>query len=130
MRHNDTPEGRSVRLLRIGEQIRHALASTLQRGDVRDNELEGLMISVSEVRVSPDLRQATAYVKALGGDDQLMLTALKRNTKYLRGKVARALTTKYTPELFFRLDESYDAGSKIDELLRSPEVSRDLGGDK
>ncbi|MEE4350502.1 MAG: 30S ribosome-binding factor RbfA [Pacificimonas sp.] len=127
MRHNETGEGRSVRLLKVGEQIRHTLSQVLQRRETNDPDLDAMIISVSEVRVSPDLRHATAFVKSIGGDDQAMLAALKRNVKPLRGQVARGLTTKYTPELKFLLDESYEEASRIDSLLRSPEVARDLG---
>ncbi|WP_374597182.1 30S ribosome-binding factor RbfA [Sphingosinicella sp.] len=126
MRQTQTPEGKSVRLLRIGEQVRHVLAGVLGRGEVRDPVLETHIVSVSEVRVSPDLRIATAFVKALGGDDDEVLAALKRNAKYLRGEVARSMSTKYTPELKFRLDESYEEASRIDALLRDPKVARDL----
>ncbi|MBL8648204.1 MAG: 30S ribosome-binding factor RbfA [Sphingosinicella sp.] len=126
MRQTQTPEGKSVRLLRIGEQVRHVLAGVLGRGEVRDPVLETHIVSVSEVRVSPDLRIATAFVKALGGDDDEVLAALKRNAKYLRGEVARSMSTKYTPELKFRLDESYEEASRIDKLLRDPKVARDL----
>lgn len=129
MRQMQTPEGKSVRLLRIGEQVRHVLAGVLGRGEVRDPVLETHIVSVSEVRVSPDLRIATAFVKALGGDDDEVLAALRRNTKFLRGEVARSMSTKYTPELKFRLDESYEEASRIDALLRDPKVARDLGDD-
>lgn len=126
MRQMQTPEGKSVRLLRIGEQVRHVLAGVLGRGEVRDPVLESHIVSVSEVRVSPDLRIATAFVKALGGDDEEVLDALRRNAKFLRGEVARAMSTKYTPELKFRCDESYEEASRIDALLRDPKVARDL----
>lgn len=129
MRQTQTPEGKSVRLLRIGEQVRHVLASVLGRGEVRDPVLETHIVSVSEVRVSPDLRIATAFVKALGGDDEEVLAALRRNAKFLRGEVARSMSTKYTPELKFRLDESYEVAGRIDALLRDPKVARDLGDD-
>jgi len=129
MRQTQTPEGKSVRLLRIGEQVRHVLAGVLGRGEVRDPVLETHIVSVSEVRVSPDLRIATAFVKALGGDDDEVLAALRRNARFLRGEVARAMTTKYTPELKFRLDESYEEAGRIDALLRDPKVARDLGDD-
>ena len=128
-RHQLSEQGKSVRLLRIGEQIRHVLAQALGRGEVRDDVLEATIISVSEVRVSPDLRHATVFVKSLGGDDEAMLEALKRNARYLRGVVAHELATKYTPELQFRRDDSYDAASRIDALLRSPNIARDLAGD-
>ena len=126
MRHTGTAEGKSVRLLRIGEQVRHVLAGVLQRGEVRDPVLEATLISVSEVRVSPDLRIATVFVKALGGDDDAALSALRRHARFLRGEVARAMSTKYTPELKFRVDDSFDAAGRIDALLREPKVARDL----
>lgn len=126
MRRTGTADGKSVRLLRIGEQVRHVLAGLLQRGEVRDPVLESTIVSVSEVRVSPDLRIATVYVKALGGDDREVITALARNARYLRGVVAHAMSTKYTPELRFRVDESYDTAGRIDALLRDPKVARDL----
>ena len=129
MRRTATPEGKSVRLLKIGEQVRHVLAAVLGRGEVRDPVLEASIVSVSEVRVSPDLRIATAFVKVIGGDDAAVLEALRNHAKYLRGEVAKALSTKYTPELKFRRDESYDAASRIESLLRNPKVARDLGGD-
>lgn len=127
MRTTPDEKGRSVRLLRIGEQVRHALAAVLGRREVRDETLERTIVSVSEVRVTPDLRHATAFVMPLGGaDGEAVLTALRSHGRYLRGEVARALSTKYTPELHFRLDESFDAGAKIDAILRRPEVARDL----
>ncbi|MBV7255952.1 30S ribosome-binding factor RbfA [Pacificimonas sp. WHA3] len=130
MKQTQTPESKSVRLLKVGEQVRHVLAQVLQRGEVSDHELNDMIVSVSEVRVSPDLRHAAVYVKELGGRDEDMLVALKRATKFLRGQVARALSTKYTPELKFRLDESYAEAAKIDALLRSEKVAKDLASDE
>jgi len=127
MKTNPNDKGQSVRLLRIGEQVRHALAQVLLRGDLRDELLANTIVSVSEVRVTPDLRQATAYVKPLGeADEQAVIKALASHAKYLRGEVARQLSTKYTPELRFRRDESFDAGARIDAVLRRPDVARDL----
>ncbi|WP_310496108.1 30S ribosome-binding factor RbfA [Sandarakinorhabdus sp.] len=120
-------QGRSVRLLRVGEQVRHALAEVLGRGDIRDELIERSMVSVSEVRMSPDLRHATVFIKSLaGGDDQAVVKALASHAKYLRGEVARRLPTKYTPDLRFRPDESFDAGARIDAVLRRPRIARDL----
>lgn len=121
--------GKSVRLLRIGEQVRHTLAALLGRQAVRDPVLESTIVSVSEVRVSPDLRHATVFVKALGGDDAAVIAALARNAGFLRSEVARALATKYTPALRFRTDESFAEASRIDALLRSDKVAPDLGDD-
>ncbi|NJC34594.1 ribosome-binding factor A [Sphingomonas jejuensis] len=127
MRNNDTPETRSVRLLRVGEQVRHALSDILQRGDVHDETLARHMVSVTEVRMSPDLRHATAFVKPLlGKDEEAVLKALRTNTAYLQGEVARRVNLKYAARLKFVADESFEEGSHIDALLRSPTVARDL----
>ena len=129
MKPTDAP-GKSVRLLRIGEQVRHALADLLARREVRDPVLETAIISVSEVRVTPDLRAAIVFVHPLGGQNgDAVLAALKANARFLRGEIAKKLATKYTPDLSFRLDESFDAGAKIDAILRQPHIARDLGGD-
>jgi len=129
-RHNETPEGRSVRLLRVGEQVRHALSDILARGDVHDETLASHSVSITEVRMSPDLRHATVFVKPLlGADEAEVIAALKRHVRYLRGEVARRVNTKYAAMLKFLPDESFDEGSHIDTLLRSPTVARDLGGD-
>lgn len=130
MRHNETPEGRSVRLLRVGEQVRHALSEILARGDVHDDVLASHPVSVTEVRMSPDLRHATVFVKPLlGADEAEVLAALKRNVRYLRGEVSRRVNTKYAAMLKFLPDESFDEGSHIDQLLRDPKVARDLADD-
>ena len=129
MKSTDTA-GKSVRLLRIGEQVRHALADLLARREVRDPVLESSIISVSEVRVTPDLRAAIVFVHPLGGQNgDAVLAALKANARFLRGEIAKKLATKYTPDLSFRLDESFDAGARIDAILRQPHIARDLGGD-
>jgi len=129
MKPTDAP-GKSVRLLRIGEQVRHAVADLLARREVRDPVLENTIISVSEVRVTPDLRAAIVFVHPLGGANaDAVLAALKANARFLRGEVARKLATKYTPDLSFRLDESFDAGAKIDAILRQPHIARDLNGE-
>ena len=129
MRNNDSPEGRSVRLLRVGEQVRHALSEVLMRGDVHDEVLASHSVSVTEVRMSPDLRHATVFIKPLlGADEAEVLTALKRNVRYLKGEVSRRVNTKYAANLKFLADESFDEGSHIDAILRSPKVARDLDG--
>ena len=128
MKVSPNEKGQSVRLLRIGEQVRHALAQVLLRGDLRDELLTNTIVSVSEVRVTADMRIATAYVKPLGeADEQAVIKALASHAKYLRGEVARQLATKYTPELRFRRDESFDAGARIDAILKRPNIARDLG---
>ena len=128
MRHNESSEGRSVRLLRVGEQVRHALSDILMRGDVHDDVLASHLVSVTEVRMSPDLRHATVFVKPLlGQDEATVLKALRTNTAYLQRTVAQRVNTKYAAKLKFIVDESFDEGSHIDRILRSPVVARDLG---
>ena len=120
----------SQRSLRVGEVIRHALAEALQRGDVHDPALEGVIVTVPEVRMSPDLKNATVFVVPLGGKGgSEILAAFERNNRYLRGVVAKKVNLRYAPNLRFRLDESFDEGDRIDALLRKPEVKRDLGGE-
>ncbi len=120
--------GPSQRMLRVGEQVRHALSDMLQRGEVTDEVIEKSVISVSEVRMSPDLKIATAFVSPLGvADTATVIDALNRNARFIRGRVSSALRQmKYMPEFRFRLDTSYGNMTKIDQLLRSPEVARDL----
>lgn len=123
-----TPETKSVRLLRVGEQVRHALSDVLARGEVHDPVLASHSVSVTEVRMSPDLRHATVFVKPLlGADEAAVLAALKQHVKYLRGEVAKRVKLKFSAQLKFLPDESFDVASHIDALLRKPEVARDLG---
>ena len=127
MRRVETPEGRSVRLLRIGEQVRHVLSELLQRGEVHDDTLEQHLVSITEVRMSPDLRHATVFVKPLlGQDEEAVLKALRQNTAFLQREVAGSVRTKYAAKLKFLADESFDESSHIDRLLRAPKVARDL----
>lgn len=124
---NNSDEIQSVRLLRVGERVRHVLSEVLSRGDVHDDVLATHMVSITEVRMSPDLKHATVFVKPLlGGDEEEVLAALKRNVRYLRGEVSRRVNTKYAAALKFLLDESFDEGGKIDTLLREPKIARDL----
>jgi len=117
----------SVRQLRVGEEIRHCLAEIFGRGDLHDPDLAGVSLTVSEVRISPDLRNATAFVMPLGGGDvDTTLAALGRAAPYLRGRIGKQLTLRYAPTLSFRRDPSFDAATRIDEILRSPDVVRDL----
>ena len=115
-------------MLRVGEQVRAAITQVLQRGEVRDDVIEATVISISEVRMSPDLKIATAYVTPLGvSDHSVVIEALNRHAKFIRGRLGPQLRQmKYMPEVRFRDDTSFDNYKKIDELLRSPEVSRDL----
>ena len=128
MRPNDTPESRNVRLLRVGEQMRHTLSDILARGDVHDPVLAKHTVTITEVRMSPDLRHATVFMKPLlGKDEEAVLKALRTNTAYLQREVASRVQMKYAAKLKFLADESFDEGSHIDTLLRKPEVARDLG---
>jgi ribosome-binding factor A len=116
--------------LRAGELVRHALAEILARGEVHDPVIGTHLITVPEVRMSPDLRIATVYVLPLGGQDAVaMLEALDRNKRYLRGEVARRVNFKFAPDIRFRIDERFDEAERIERLLRSPQVRRDLDND-
>ena len=127
MRKQETQEGRSVRLLRVGEQVRHVLSELLQRGDVHDATLQSHLVSVTEVRMSPDLRHATVFVKPLlGQDEDAVLKALRTNTAFFQREVANRIRTKYAAKLKFLADESFDEGSHIDRILRSGHVAQDL----
>lgn len=122
-----TSGGPSLRLLRVGENVRHAISAIMTRGDVQDPDLEGASITVSEVRVSPDLRNATVFVMPLGGDDQgTIIKALNRNSAYIRGEMSKVVHMKYMPRLKFKLDDSFDEASHIDALLKDPKVQRDI----
>ena len=117
----------SQRQLRVGELIRHALAEMLTRGEVHDPVIEGHLITVPEVRMTADLRLATVYVMPLGGRDaETVVAALERNKKFLRGEIARRVNLKFAPEIRFRIDERFEEAERIEKLLRTPEVQRDL----
>ena len=126
-----TSSAPSQRMLRVGEQVRAAITQVLQRGEVNDEIIEKTVISVSEVRMAPDLKMATAYVAPLGvTDPEAVITALNKHAKFIRGRIGGQLRQmKYMPEVRFRNDTSFDNYQKIDALLRSPEVQRDLGSD-
>jgi ribosome-binding factor A len=127
MQHT-TPETRSVRTLRVGEQVRHVLSEILARGDVHDDLLAKHPVSVTEVRMSPDLRHATVFVKPLlGANEEAVIKALRTNTAYLQREVAARVQQKYAAKLKFLADESFDEGTHIDTLLRAPKVAQDLG---
>jgi len=120
----------SQRQLRVGEEVRHALAWALERGEVRDPDVQGIAITVTEVRVSPDLRNATAFVVPLGGaragNPEQVLNGLNRAVPYLRKVIARSVQLRNVPRLNFIADTSFDEASHIDQLLRDPSVARDL----
>jgi ribosome-binding factor A len=127
-RHVRAPgKGHSQRQLRVGELVRHAVAEILARGDIHDPVIETHLITVPEVRMSPDLRLATVYVMPLGGTDENdVLAALERNKRFLRGEVAHKVNLKFAPDIRFRIDERFEEAERIERLLRSPEVKRDL----
>ena len=123
--------GPSQRQLRVGEELRHALAWILERGGVRDPDLEGVSVTVTEVRISPDLRKATVFVIPLGGGETgAVVTGLTRARPFLRRQMAKAVKLKYVPDIAFRADTSFDEARRIDTLLRDPAVARDLGADR
>ncbi|HEU5276938.1 MAG TPA: 30S ribosome-binding factor RbfA [Xanthobacteraceae bacterium] len=127
--HRAPASGPSQRALRAGEVIRHAIADILSRGEVHDPVIEGHMITVPEVRMSPDLKLATIYVMPLGGrDEQAVLDALERNKRFLRGEIAHRVNLKFAPDIRFRLDERFDEAERVEKLLRTPQVKRDLEG--
>jgi ribosome-binding factor A len=126
-RHSRGHEGPSQRQLRAAELVRHALVDIVQREDLRDPDLKGASITIGEVRASPDLKHMTAFVSSLGpGDPQRIANGLSRISGFLRARLARAVDLRFTPELHFQPDVSYDEARHIDELLASPEVARDL----
>lgn len=123
-----TPETRSVRLLKVGEQVRHVMSELLIRQEVHDDVLSAHSVSVTEVRMSPDLRLAMIFVKPLlGANEAAVLKALRTNTAFFQREVAQRLKLRNAAKLRFLADESFDVAAKIDALLRVPEVARDLG---
>src|SRR5271156_6274088 len=123
--------GGPQRQLRVGELIRHELADMLSRGDIHDPVIEAHMITVPEVRMSTDLRLATIYIMPLGGrDGEKVLAALEDNKRYMRGEISRRVNLKFAPEIRFRIDERFDEAERIEKILRTPEVQRDLGDKK
>ncbi len=127
-RQQFTPEQQSVRLLKVGERVRHVLSEILARQQVHDDTLSAHSVSVTEVRMTPDLRHATVYVKPLLGTHEAeVVTALRQNTAYLQREVAKALKLKFAARLAFRADESFDEADRIERLLADPKVARDLG---
>lgn len=122
--------GPSQRQLRAAELVRHALVDIVQREELRDPDLRGVSVTIGEVRASPDLKHMTAFVSSLGpGDPQVIANGLTRISGFLRGRLARSVDLRFTPELHFQPDVSYDEARHIDDLLASPEVARDLQHD-
>lgn len=133
MARHQSNEGRapSQRQLRVGELVRKELSDILTRGELADPDLEGVIVTVPEVRMTPDLRLANCLVMPLGGGEGDKVTkALNRSAKFLRGLVARRMTMKYTPDLRFVLDTRFDDDDRIGSLLHSPDVARDLDADE
>jgi ribosome-binding factor A len=131
LRGPEAPEGRSQRQLRVGEALRHALVRILERAHFRDPDLLDVSLTVTEVRVSPDLRNATAFVLPLGGTNQeTVIAALRRASPYLRGQLAREVDLRSVPILSIEPDTSFDYATHIDSLLRQSEVARDLDDDE
>ena len=125
--HRDHSSGPSQRQLRVGELIRHALAEMFSRGEIHDPVIESHMITVPEVRMTADLRLATIYVMPLGGKgEQEVVAALERHKKFLRGEIAHRVNLKFAPEIRFRADERFGEAERIEKILRTPEVRRDL----
>jgi ribosome-binding factor A len=134
MKKDNKPLGPSQRMLRVGELVRHALADIFARGDIEDEALVGSVVTVPEVRMTPDLKLANAYVMPLGGvHAEEIVAALNRHSKFIRGRVAPKINMKYAPDIRFYVDDTFEEAGKIDELLRSDRVRRDLeddGGDE
>lgn len=129
-RQNSTPETRNLRLLKVGEQVRHVISELLTRQLVHDDVLTAHSVSVTEVRMSPDLRQARVFVKPLlGADEEAVLKALRVNTAYFQREVAQRLKLRFAAKVQFCADESFDVAEKIERLLSHPRVARDLGED-
>ena len=130
-RDNHKPSGPTQRMLRVGELVRHALAQVFARGEIVDPLLEGKVITVPEVRMAHDLKLASAYIMPLGGEGAAeIVEALNRHHKFIRGRIAPALGLKFAPDLRFFVDETFDEYGRIDALLRSDRVQRDLANDE
>ena len=126
-RQPHSTEEQSVRLLKVGERVRHVLSEILTRQQVHDDTLSAHLISITEVRMSPDLRQARVYAKPLlGGDEDEVIKALRQNTAYLQREVAKRLGLKFAPKLRFIGDDSFEEAERIEKLLSDPKVARDL----
>ena len=129
-RDTHRPVGPTQRMLRVGELVRHALAALFARGEIEDEALAGAVITVPEVRMTPDLKLANAYVMPLGGERAAEIAeALNRHQKFIRGRIAPELELKFAPEFRFFVDTTFDEYGRIDALLRSERVQRDLGRD-
>ena len=127
MSKDNKPAGPSQRMLRVGELVRHALAAMFARGEIEDDALRGAVVTVPEVRMTPDLKIANAYIMPLGGlHAEEIVAALNRHRKFVRGRVAPQINMKFAPEIRFFVDDTFEEASRIDALLRSDKVQRDL----
>ena len=127
MRRDGAQQGPSQRQLRVGEMLRHALAEILRENDIRDPELEGVSVTITQVKPSPDMRYATVYCEPLGGENaKEIVAALNRHKGFLRGEMGHRIAIKFTPDLRFVEDQSFAEAQKIETILKSPEVQRDL----
>ena len=127
MRRDGGQQGPSQRQLRVGEMLRHALAEILSRNEIRDPDLDGVSVTITQVKPSPDMRYATVYCAPLGGGNAApIIAALNRHKGFLRGQMGHMITTKFTPDLRFLEDQSFAEAEKIENLLKSPQVQRDL----
>jgi ribosome-binding factor A len=130
MKKDHKPAGPSQRMLRVGELVRHALAALFARGEIEDEALQGAVVTVPEVRMTPDLKLANAYVMPLGGAHaEEIVAALNRHRRFIRGRVAPQIDLKFAPEIRFFVDETFEEAGRIDALLRSERVRRDLEAD-
>ena len=130
MSKDNKPVGPSQRMLRVGELVRHALAAMFARGEIEDDALRGAVITVPEVRMTPDLKIANAYIMPLGGlHAEEIVAALNRHRKFVRGRVAPQINMKYAPEIRFYVDDTFEEAGRIDSILRSDKVQRDLDHD-
>ena len=131
MSKDNKPTGPSQRMLRVGELVRHALAAMFARGEIEDDALRGSVITVPEVRMTPDLKIANAYIMPLGGQHaEEIVEALNRHRKFVRGRVAPQINMKFAPEVRFYVDDTFEEATRIDSILRSDKVQRDLGDDE
>jgi ribosome-binding factor A len=125
--HHDNTRGPSQRQLRVGEMLRHALSEVLRENEIRDSDLEGVSVTITQVKPSPDMRYATVFCEPLGGENaKVIIAALNRHKGFLRGEMGHRISTKFTPDLRFVEDESFAEAQKIETILKSPEVQRDL----
>jgi ribosome-binding factor A len=127
MRRDAAPGGPTQRQLRVGEMLRHALADVLRENDIRDPDLDGVSVTITQIKPSPDMRYATVYCEPLGGGNaKEIVAALNRHKGFLRGEMGHRIAMKFTPDLRFVEDESFAEAQKIETILKSPEVQRDL----